>query len=53
MAVESQTIALRCSVCKSKNYFFRVNKKKKTDKLELKKYCSKCRKRTLHKQAKV
>jgi len=54
MAVDLQTIALRCSVCKNKNYFFRRNKKKKgAKKLELKKYCSHCRKRTLHKQAKV
>ncbi|MFH1352032.1 MAG: 50S ribosomal protein L33 [bacterium] len=55
MAVESLTIALRCPECKRKNYFFRRSKKKKYPggKIELKKYCSHCRKRTPHKQAKV
>ncbi len=54
MAVDLITIALRCSECKMKNYFFRRNKKKKgAKKLELKKYCSTCRKHTVHKQAKV
>ncbi|MEK7181158.1 MAG: 50S ribosomal protein L33 [Patescibacteria group bacterium] len=44
-------IRLRCSVCKQM-IFARKNKKKVERKLELKKYCPKCRKHTLHKEAK-
>ena len=50
--VEAITTVLQCSECKRKNYFFRRNKKKVAKKLELKKYCPHCRKRTVHKQAK-
>ncbi|MCD6423005.1 MAG: 50S ribosomal protein L33 [Elusimicrobia bacterium] len=52
--VDSTTISLQCTQCKRKNYFFRRNKKKKySKKLELKKYCSFCKKRTVHKEAKA
>jgi len=43
---------LQCTVCKSKNYYF-ASGKKKEDKIEIKKFCSKCKKRTLHKSSKV
>jgi ribosomal protein L33 len=49
-------IRMRCSVCKSTNYYTRINKKKTAGlgkKLELKKLCEKCKKRTPHTQAKV
>ncbi|MDI6640838.1 MAG: 50S ribosomal protein L33 [Elusimicrobiota bacterium] len=44
-------IILQCTVCKSRNYYF-ARGKKKDYKLELKKFCSKCRKHTVHKEIK-
>ncbi|MFN3966557.1 MAG: 50S ribosomal protein L33 [Endomicrobiia bacterium] len=44
-------ITLVCSVCKNKNYYF-ARGKKKEKKLEIKKFCPKCRKHTLHKETK-
>lgn len=43
---------MRCDVCKRVNYQSTRNKKKIKEKLQLKKYCSKCKKHTLHKEAK-
>jgi large subunit ribosomal protein L33 len=44
-------IKLRCADCKRVNYYTR--KKKNLDrKIELKKYCKWCKKRTVHKEAK-
>jgi len=45
-------IKLRCSTCKSTNYYTRKNKKLVERKIELSKFCSKCRKHTTHKEAK-
>jgi large subunit ribosomal protein L33 len=45
-------ITLACSDCKKRNYMSTRNKKKTTDKLEVKKYCSSCRVHTLHKETK-
>jgi large subunit ribosomal protein L33 len=39
---------LQCTQCKNKNYYF-TSKKKKELKIELNKYCKKCKKHTLHK----
>uniref|UniRef100_A0A7C3NFE4 Large ribosomal subunit protein bL33 n=1 Tax=candidate division WOR-3 bacterium TaxID=2052148 RepID=A0A7C3NFE4_UNCW3 len=47
-----EIITMVCSECKRKNYMTTKNKKKQTDKLELKKYCKFCKKHTLHKEAK-
>ncbi|KJJ84788.1 Ribosomal protein L33 [Candidatus Omnitrophus magneticus] len=49
-AVESVT--LQCEGCKSRNYSKIKNKKKNTEKIELKKYCRKERKHTIHKEIK-
>jgi len=46
------SITLACSECKRKNYMSTRNKKKSTEKLEIKKYCSFCRIHTLHKESK-
>jgi large subunit ribosomal protein L33 len=43
-------IALVCSVCKSQNYISQKNKTNVPDKLQLKKYCRRCRRHTLHKE---
>ncbi len=45
-------ITLECTVCKSRNYSTTKNKRTMTDKLELSKYCRKCRKHTDHKEGK-
>ena len=45
-------IKLRCSTCKSTNYYTRKNKKLVERKIELSKFCKKCRKHTSHKEAK-
>jgi len=44
-------ITLACGVCKDRNYHF-VRGKKRESKLELEKYCRKCRKKTAHKETK-
>jgi large subunit ribosomal protein L33 len=45
-------VKLRCEVCKSINHFTTRNKKKIKEKLELKKFCKKCKKNTVHKEMK-
>ena len=45
-------VTLACSDCKRRNYMTSRNKKKTTDKLEVKKYCPACRVHTLHKESK-
>jgi len=47
-----QQIILVCSECKEKNYHTLKNKQNTTGKLELRKYCRRERKHTLHKEAK-
>ncbi len=46
-------IRLKCSVCGEMNYYTHKNKKQVERKLEYAKYCSSCRKRTAHKEAKL
>jgi large subunit ribosomal protein L33 len=45
-------IALACSECKRRNYSTTRNKKKSSERLELKKYCPWCRTHTVHKETK-
>ena len=47
-----QRITLKCTECKEQNYRTEKNKRNTSDKLELNKYCSRCRKTTLHKEEK-
>ena len=47
-----QNITLKCTECKELNYRTEKNKRNTTDKLELKKFCPKCRKTTVHKEEK-
>ena len=47
-----EIITLQCSVCKRRNYTTTRNKKKQTERLEIKKYCAFCRKHTPHKEVK-
>ncbi|MCX5685933.1 MAG: 50S ribosomal protein L33 [Candidatus Omnitrophica bacterium] len=47
-----EVITFECTACKNRNYSSTKNKKKNPDKLELKKFCKFCKKRTLHKEIK-
>lgn len=44
------TFLMRCTVCNSENYLTQKNKKNDPDRLEMMKFCPKCRKQTLHKE---
>ncbi|ADN69408.1 50S ribosomal protein L33 [Mycoplasmopsis fermentans] len=43
---------LVCESCKMENYISKKNKKNTPEKVELSKYCSKCRKHQNHKEKK-
>lgn len=43
---------LRCTECKMENYHMSKNKKLHPERLETKKFCPKCGKKTLHKEKK-
>jgi large subunit ribosomal protein L33 len=45
-------IILKCSVCGEQNYIATRNKRAHPDKMEKMKFCPKCKKMTLHKEAK-
>ena len=45
-------ITLACPDCKERNYATTKNKKNDPERLELKKYCRRCRKHTPHKEVK-
>jgi large subunit ribosomal protein L33 len=47
-----ERITLVCTECKEENYRTEKNKKNDPDRLELKKYCSRCKKVTLHREKK-
>ena len=50
---QDRLLRLKCSVCKSANYYTSKNKKLVTKKLGLKKFCKDCVKNTMHKEAKI
>ncbi|MDD2435088.1 MAG: 50S ribosomal protein L33 [Bacilli bacterium] len=47
-----ELVDLQCTVCKELNYRTEKNKKNTTERLELNKFCNKCRKTTTHKEKK-
>ncbi|HOR57858.1 MAG: 50S ribosomal protein L33 [Patescibacteria group bacterium] len=47
-----EIVTLECEVCKERNYQTEKNTKLQKERLQLKKFCSKCKKHTLHKEAK-
>jgi large subunit ribosomal protein L33 len=49
---QDQLIRLACKTCKRINYWTRKNKKKVERKIELKKFCKACTKKTPHKEVK-
>ncbi len=47
-----ELVTLQCTICKEENYRTSKNKKNTTERLEIKKYCSRCQKTTIHKEKK-
>lgn len=47
-----QNVTLKCTECKELNYRTPKNKKNTPERLELNKFCSRCRKTTTHKEEK-
>ena len=47
-----ENVILQCTECKRRNYTATRNKRKKPERLELKKYCRWDRKHTLHRESK-
>ncbi len=46
------SITLKCTVCGEENYITSKNKKEHPDRMEIKKYCPRCKKQTVHKEKK-
>lgn len=44
------TITLACTNCKERNYTSNKNKRNNPDRIELKKYCSRCNSQTAHRE---
>ena len=47
-----EIITLQCGDCKERNYSTMKNRKTTPDRIEKKKFCSRCRKHTPHKEVK-
>lgn len=47
------TFDLKCSICNEKNYSTKKNKANTEGKMELKKFCPRCNKTTIHKETAV
>jgi large subunit ribosomal protein L33 len=43
-------ITLACSVCRERTYASTKNRKNDPDRIELSKFCPRCRKHTMHKE---
>lgn len=53
MANPSRThITLACTECQERNYATSKNKKTNPDRIEIKKFCPRCNKTTVHKETK-
>ena len=46
-------IALKCVVCKRRNYYTHKNRKQVERKIELQKFCNWCRAKTVHKEGRI
>jgi large subunit ribosomal protein L33 len=47
-----EIITMQCGDCKERNYSTTKNRKTTPDRIELKKFCKRCRKHTPHKEVK-
>ena len=45
-------VTMACTECKERNYTTEKSRKNDQGRIEFKKYCSRCRKHTLHREAK-
>ncbi len=45
-------VTLACTECKERNYVTSKNRRTYTGRMELKKYCPRCRRHTLHRETK-
>ncbi|MCD8204176.1 MAG: 50S ribosomal protein L33 [Coprobacillus sp.] len=45
-------ITLKCTECGEENYLTSKNKKHNSERIEMKKYCPRCQKKTLHREKK-
>ncbi len=45
-------VVLECTECKTRNYSTTKNKRLHSGRIEFKKYCPRCNKRTVHKETK-
>ncbi len=45
-------ITLQCNECKNRDYTTTKNKKKHTDRVEIKRFCPKCRQHRAHREVK-
>jgi len=43
-------ITLACQDCKDRNYITKKNRRNNPDRLEINKFCPKCKKHTVHKE---
>ncbi|MGO1590585.1 50S ribosomal protein L33 [Ancrocorticia sp.] len=43
-------ITLACEVCKERNYITKKNRRNTPDRLNIKKYCSRCNASTVHRE---
>jgi large subunit ribosomal protein L33 len=48
----SQIITLQCTDCKERNYTTIKNKRNDPDRMELRKFCNRCRSHTSHRETK-
>jgi large subunit ribosomal protein L33 len=48
---DREHITLACTVCRSRTYHTKKNRRTTTDRLELKKYCPRCRSHQAHREA--
>jgi large subunit ribosomal protein L33 len=51
-AMPREIVQLQCGDCKERNYSTTKNRKTTTERLEMKKFCRRCRKHTPHKEVK-
>jgi large subunit ribosomal protein L33 len=47
-----EIITFQCTECKNRNYSNTKNKKTKSERIELKKFCPTCRKHQMHREIK-
>jgi large subunit ribosomal protein L33 len=52
MPALASIITLQCQTCKERNYTTVKNKKNDPDRLEISKFCPRCRKHTAHRETK-